>query len=150
MMRRQPRTTRTDTLFPYTTLFLSVTYSWSTGGHWENIFQSRKVREEERQIRHEVWELLEYLELDHLAQTLVSDLPFGYQKKVELGRALASRPSLILLDEPAAGLNTAELQQLGKQVDDIRDRFEATVRVRSEASRGGKESVRTCRSGWWR
>src|SRR3546814_549532 len=105
------------------------TYSWSTGGHWENIFQSRKVREEERQIRHEVWELLEYLELDHLAQTLVSDLPFGYQKKVELGRALASRPSLILLDEPAAGLNTAELQQLGKQVADIRDRFEATVLV---------------------
>lgn len=105
------------------------TYPWSTGGYWANIFRSRKVLEEEARIRHQVLELLDYLKLDHLAQTRVGDLPFGYQKKVELGRALASRPSLILLDEPAAGLNAAELQQLGRQVADIRDRYKATVLV---------------------
>jgi branched-chain amino acid transport system ATP-binding protein len=105
------------------------TYSWSAGGYWANIFQSRNVREEEGRIRAQVLELLDYLELGHLAQTRVGDLPFGYQKRVELGRALASRPSLILLDEPAAGLNAAELRQLGRQVADIRDRYKATVLV---------------------
>ena len=58
---------------------------------------------------------------------LVGDLPFATQKRVELGRALAADPKLLLLDEPAAGLNHEELADLGRMITDIRDRLKITV-----------------------
>ncbi len=57
----------------------------------------------------------------------VGDLPFAVQKRVELGRALAAEPKLLLLDEPAAGLNHEELADLSRLIRDIRDRFGITV-----------------------
>jgi branched-chain amino acid transport system ATP-binding protein len=62
-----------------------------------------------------------------VAQLTVSELPFGTQKRVELARALAASPRLLLLDEPACGLNHHEVDQLGTLIRDLRRRFDLTV-----------------------
>ncbi|CAO3427902.1 ABC transporter ATP-binding protein [Azospirillum endophyticum] len=75
----------------------------------------------ERQLDGQVGELLEFLELEEVADVLVSELPFGTQKRVELGRALAAKPSLLLLDEPAGGLTHGEVNALGELIVQIRN-----------------------------
>ena len=72
-------------------------------------------------------ELIDFLGLAAVAHRPVADLPFGTQKRVELARALAAKPKLLLLDEPACGLNHEELESLGTLIRDIRDRFDITV-----------------------
>lgn len=72
-------------------------------------------------------EILHYLGLQEVAGRVVADLPFGTQKRVELGRALAGGPRLLLLDEPACGLNHEELESLGGLIRDICDRLGITV-----------------------
>jgi branched-chain amino acid transport system ATP-binding protein len=78
-------------------------------------------------ITEDAWELVEYLDLSDVAAQVVSDLPFGLQKRVELARALAARPKLLLLDEPAGGLNHHEVQSLGRLIRGIRDERCVTV-----------------------
>jgi len=75
----------------------------------------------------DAWELIEYLDLRDVAAQTVSDLPFGLQKRVELARALAARPKLLLLDEPAGGLNHHEVDSLGRLIRRIRDERRVTV-----------------------
>jgi branched-chain amino acid transport system ATP-binding protein len=72
-------------------------------------------------------QLVEFLDLQSVALRKVSDLSFGTQKRVELARALASQPKLLLLDEPAAGLNHEEVSALGDLIKRIRDEFKITV-----------------------
>jgi branched-chain amino acid transport system ATP-binding protein len=84
------------------------------------------LREEAEQARH-VDELVALLQLDDVAHLPVGELPFGTQKRVELARALAASPRLLLLDEPACGLNHLEIDQLGSLIRDIRRRFALTV-----------------------
>ena len=72
-------------------------------------------------------ELIAFLDLDAVSSARVADLPFGTQKRVELARALASQPKLLLLDEPASGLNHEEVGALGTLILDIRDRLGVTV-----------------------
>lgn len=85
------------------------------------------VRREERALRDKVAGIISYLDLDAVAASAVKDLPFGTQKRVELGRALASEPKLLLLDEPAAGLNVQEVQELETLIRALRDRLHLTV-----------------------
>ena len=85
------------------------------------------VRQEEAQIHQNAMQLVEFLNLQSVALRKVSDLPFGTQKRVELARALASQPKLLLLDEPAAGLNHEEVNALGHLIKRIRDEFKITV-----------------------
>jgi len=81
----------------------------------------------ERDALRRAEEILHFLGLEDVAGRVVADLPFGTQKRVELGRALAGRPRLLLLDEPACGLNHEELESLGTLIRDIRDRLGITV-----------------------
>jgi branched-chain amino acid transport system ATP-binding protein len=72
-------------------------------------------------------ETLEYVGLSHLAESQASELPYGLQKRVEIARALASRPRLLLLDEPAGGLSHEEVEELAGFIRRIRDDFDLTV-----------------------
>jgi branched-chain amino acid transport system ATP-binding protein len=85
------------------------------------------VDAEEASLRERAAKIMDYLKLAPHKDRLVADLPFGIQKRVELGRALAADPKLLLLDEPAAGLNHEELHSLGELIKDIRDRLGITV-----------------------
>ena len=83
-------------------------------------------REEARQ-RQEAMELLELLELDGVRDELATSLPYGQQRHLEIARALATRPSLLLLDEPAAGMNPQETAELTDLIGRIRREFKLTV-----------------------
>jgi branched-chain amino acid transport system ATP-binding protein len=85
------------------------------------------VRRSEAAVNKKVQEILSYLELEDVAHTTVSGLPFGTQKRVELARALAGDPKILLLDEPAGGLNHEEVHVLGDLIRRIRDERHMTV-----------------------
>jgi branched-chain amino acid transport system ATP-binding protein len=85
------------------------------------------VRREEEVLEQTAWELIDYLRLRDVAHRCVADLPFGTQKRVELARALAAKPKLLLLDEPAGGLNHHEVVDLGALIRRIRDEQHITV-----------------------
>jgi branched-chain amino acid transport system ATP-binding protein len=80
-----------------------------------------------RTARPRAREMLEYLELEHLAERPASGLPFPTLKRIELARALVSQPRLLLLDEPAGGLSHEEVDRLAAFITRTRDRFELTV-----------------------
>jgi branched-chain amino acid transport system ATP-binding protein len=86
----------------------------------------RALREEARARGH-LGALLDLLDLDEVADTVVSSLPFATQKRVELARALIGGPSLLLLDEPAGGLNHAEVEELERLLRAIRERFRLSI-----------------------
>lgn len=85
------------------------------------------VRRQERRTEEKVNELIDYFELAGCADSPASGLAFGTLKIVELARALASRPKLLLLDEPAGGLNHDEVKQLERRIRKIRDDWDITV-----------------------
>ncbi|MET0967932.1 MAG: ABC transporter ATP-binding protein [Tardiphaga sp.] len=85
------------------------------------------VRKTEATINKRVHDILGYLDLHDVADTIVSGLPFGTQKRVELARALAAEPKILLLDEPAGGLNHEEVYILGDLIRRIRDDRGVTV-----------------------
>jgi branched-chain amino acid transport system ATP-binding protein len=99
----------------------------SRGGFFANAVALPLVRREERRLRDKAAELAEFLDLASVAERTVADLPFGAQKRVELARALAAEPKLLLLDEPAAGLNHEELGELRDAILQVRDRLGVTI-----------------------
>jgi branched-chain amino acid transport system ATP-binding protein len=86
-----------------------------------------RVVRQDRELERTAWGLLDYLNLGEVAHQRVIDLPFGVQKRVELARALAADPRLLLLDEPAGGLNHHEVEQLGGLIRRIRDERHVAV-----------------------
>jgi len=85
------------------------------------------TRRQESAVDAEVDEIMHYLDLTEVSETLVGGLPFGTQKRVELARALAAKPKILLLDEPAGGLNHEEVHELGSLITRIRDERHMTV-----------------------
>ncbi len=79
------------------------------------------TRKEERRVREESLEILDLLGISSLADEEATSLPYGRQRVVELGRALACKPRILLLDEPAAGLNMSETAEMGKRIARIRE-----------------------------
>ena len=99
----------------------------SRGGFFANALRLSYAVASDREAESRARELLALLELEPLAGTPVADLPFGTQKRVELARALACRPKLLLLDEPASGLNHEEVATLGSLIRRLRERLALTV-----------------------
>ena len=85
------------------------------------------VRREEARLTETAWSLLHMLDLEDVALRPAAGLPLGTRKRIELARALAGRPKLLLLDEPAGGLNHEEVGELGKLIQRIRDETQVTV-----------------------
>ena len=86
-----------------------------------------KFRKVEKEIAEKAMELLKVFELDSEAETLASNLPYGKQRKLEIARALATNPKLLLLDEPAAGMNPQETQALMDTIMFVRKHFHMTI-----------------------
>ena len=86
-----------------------------------------RARREELLHRHKVEEVIDFLEIQHIRKTPVGRLPYGLQKRVELARALAAEPSLLLLDEPMAGMNVEEKQDMCRFVLDVNEQFGTTI-----------------------
>ena len=97
----------------------------TTAGVASAIFRFNR-KEEERQ-RKEVMELLEVVGLADVKDELATSLPYGKQRRLEIARALAAEPTLLLLDEPAAGMNPQETDELTAFIGEIRDKFNLTI-----------------------
>jgi branched-chain amino acid transport system ATP-binding protein len=85
------------------------------------------AKREELEHRRKVEEIVDFLEIEHIRKTPVGRLPYGLQKRVELGRALAAEPTLLLLDEPMAGMNVEEKQDMCRFILDVNDQFGTTI-----------------------
>ncbi len=88
---------------------------------------SSRKREEEEQLKMEAMELLEAVGLAGKADVLASSLPYGEQRRLEIARALACRPEILLLDEPAAGMNPNEIDELNRMIVSIKEKFGLTI-----------------------
>ena len=86
-----------------------------------------RARREELEHRSKIEEIIDFLEIQHIRKTAVGRLPYGLQKRVELARALAAEPALLLLDEPMAGMNVEEKQDMCRFVLDVNEQFGTTI-----------------------
>lgn len=99
--------------YPYTTL--------------EGILRLPRFRAQEKEMNRRVTELLEVFHLEQFADTRAKNLPYGSQRKLEIARALATEPKLLLLDEPAAGMNPNETAELMETIQLVQKRFRMTI-----------------------
>lgn len=89
---------------------------------WDSLLHTPRQRREEKAARERARELLRFVGLEGVSETYACNLPYGSQRRLEIARALASRPKLLLLDEPAAGMNPREKGELADLVAAIRER----------------------------
>jgi len=94
---------------------------------WESIFRLPRHFKVEKQMRAKAKELLRIFDLEEERNNLACNLPYGKQRKLEIARALATNPKILLLDEPAAGMNPHETEDLAKTIRFIRDHFDMTI-----------------------
>lgn len=98
-----------------------------------NIFSSliltKKVRRKEKEAKERAFEILKTLGIESYAHYYPINLPYGIQKKVELARALVSNPKILILDEPAAGMNDTETIDLSQKIKELKEKFDLTIIV---------------------
>ncbi len=94
---------------------------------WEALLSFGRARKGEADSLCESRELLRKLELERYEHTVARHLPYGFQRRLEIARALALRPAILLLDEPAAGMNPVETERLGEFLQWMRDAFRVTI-----------------------
>ena len=90
-------------------------------------FQLPKAKREETENRQKCEEIISFLEIDEIKNTPVGKLPYGLQKRVELGRALAAEPEVLLLDEPMAGMNVEEKREMCRFILEVNDNYGTTI-----------------------
>ena len=96
-------------------------------GMFNVVFQPGKCRKEEAETRQKALEILKFLGLDGVKDNAAGSIPYGHQRLLEIGRALATSPKLLLLDEPAAGMNSQEKKELVETIRKIRDTYNLAV-----------------------
>ncbi len=94
---------------------------------FQTLLHTKKMRAVEQQLIEHCHDVLKDLNLDHVANEIAESLPYGLQKRLEIARAIASKPSLVLLDEPAAGMNPQETESLMHLIRSLQKRYEFTV-----------------------
>ena len=93
---------------------------------WQALWHG-PAQHEELEHRAAVEQIIDFLELEHIRKTPVGRLPYGLKKRVELGRALAAEPALLLLDEPMAGMNLEEKEDMSRFILDVNNQFGTTI-----------------------
>lgn len=97
-------------------------------GFWTSGWFYGSAQREELALRAQIErDVIDFLELDHIRNAPVAILPYGLQKRVELGRALAMQPNVLLLDEPVAGMNREETEDMARFILDIQERWGTTI-----------------------
>ena len=124
------RTFQNIALFSHMTvldnLLLGAHNQWKCGTLRSGLFYGEALRQE-LALRKKAEEIIDFLEIEHVRKSVVHALPYGVQKRVELGRALVLEPKLLLLDEPAAGMNVEETEDMARFVLDIQEEMGITI-----------------------
>lgn len=119
------RTFQNIRLFKHMTVLENIivgAHARARSGIWGGLFRPRWERVEEKKLASQAWKLLTFFGLAEKANELAKNLCYGHQRKLEIARALASDPHLLLLDEPAAGMNPSEKEELLSLIREIRKR----------------------------
>jgi branched-chain amino acid transport system ATP-binding protein len=117
------RTFQNIRLFSYMTALENVMVGEHPRMHakvWDSLLRTPFARREERRVRDRARELLRFVGLERQADQYARNLPYGFQRRLEIARALATEPKLLMLDEPAAGFNPQEKNELMQLIQDIR------------------------------
>ncbi|UFJ39559.1 ABC transporter ATP-binding protein [Brevibacillus humidisoli] len=126
------RTFQNLRLFPHVSVLDNVKsgmHCRTRQGVWGALLRTRRQRAEEERIEEVAHECLRFVGIDEYAYRLAKHLPYGAQRHLEIARALATQPTFLLLDEPAAGLNYEEKARLVELIRRIRDTYELTVLI---------------------
>ncbi len=124
------RTFQNIRLFPSLTVLDNVRIAYHTHAGYslnDAVLQSRKYHQKEKELTEKAQDFLEVFNLQDRQDTIAKNLPYGEQRRLEIARALAAEPQLLLLDEPAAGMNPAETVSLMDLIHFIRERFNLTI-----------------------
>ena len=96
-------------------------------GAISSLFYTKKVRNSEREAREIAEDIIDFLEIEQYRYSYILSLPYGVQKRVELGRAIAMDPDIVLLDEPAAGMNSEETEDIARFIIDLHEERKKTI-----------------------
>lgn len=99
----------------------------TTYGFFDAILRTKKCKSEEKMIEEKSHELLALFNMDDVSELQAGNLPYGEQRKLEIVRALATEPQILFLDEPAAGMNEVEIEEVMEVIADVRKKFDITV-----------------------
>lgn len=126
------RTFQNIRLFKNLTTYENILTACHFNTHYsllDSVFRTKKYKEGEQLLHQHAEELLKIMGLEERRDTIASNLPYGLQRRLEIARALALRPKLLLLDEPAAGMNEEETFQLLDLIKQVRDQFDLTILI---------------------